>query len=62
MQQGGFFYTRQNLFRDQKWSHLFRPQSTDRKTSYALQLLEKHFMTLVIFLAHSLIKIQTSTV
>jgi hypothetical protein len=29
-------------------SRLFRPQSADRKTSFALQLAEKHFTALVI--------------
>jgi hypothetical protein len=38
-----------NHFEKKKKSRLFRPHSADHKTSYALQLAEKHFTALVIF-------------
>jgi hypothetical protein len=44
-----FFIPDMTHFEKKKFSRLFRPQSADRKTSYALQLAEKYFTALVIF-------------
>jgi hypothetical protein len=44
-----FFIPDATHFEEKKFSRLFRPQSADCKTSYALQLAEKHFTALVIF-------------
>jgi hypothetical protein len=48
-QQDGFLVPYMTRFEEKKISHLFTRQSADRKTSYALQLAEKHFTALVIF-------------
>jgi hypothetical protein len=44
-----FFIPDMTHFERKKFSRLFRPQSADWKTSFALQLAEKHFTAQVIF-------------